>query len=358
MTSPPRHYLRPVDKKNGRIDMSHGAGGRATHQLVEEVFKPAFSRTWPTGWQDAGDDGAVLPAAPLAAAGWRLVMSTDAHVVAPLFFPGSDIGKLAIHGTVNDLAMMGATPTCLTVTFILEEGLPLADLTRVAQSMAEAACSAGVAIVAGDTKVVERGKGDGMYLSTSGIGWQRPGLVLSGKQARPGDVILLSGPIGEHGLAVLSQRQGLQFESPIVSDCAPLHELTQTLLNTNAAIRVLRDPTRGGLATSLNEIAAASGVGMKLEEARIPVSPAVQGACELMGLDPLYIANEGKLLLICAPEDADMLLATLRQHPLAAQAERIGEVTEDPHHFVQMRTRFGGWRMLDWLTGEPLPRIC
>ncbi|MDE2076736.1 MAG: hydrogenase expression/formation protein HypE [Burkholderiales bacterium] len=358
MSTSPRHYLRPLDKKQGRIDMSHGAGGRATHQLVAEVFKPAFSRTWPAGWQDAGDDGAVLPPLPEAANGGRLVMSTDAHVVAPLFFPGGDIGQLAIHGTVNDLAMMGAKPLYLTITCILEEGLPLSELIQVVHSMAEAACRAGVAVVAGDTKVVERGKGDGMYVSTSGVGWQRQGVSLSGGQARPGDAILLSGPIGEHGLAVLSQRQGLQFDSPIVSDCAPLHDLVERLLDTQAVVRVLRDPTRGGLATSLNEIAAASQVGMKLEESRIPVSPAVQGACELLGLDPLYIANEGKLLLICDPDDADKLLTVMRGHPLAAHAERIGEVTEDPHHFVQMRTRFGGWRMLDWLTGEPLPRIC
>ncbi|HEX5310725.1 hydrogenase expression/formation protein HypE [Aquabacterium sp.] len=353
-----RHHLRPLDKKQGRIDMSHGAGGRATYQLLQEIFRPAFERTWPEGWHDAGDDGVVLSGALQVPAGHDLVMSADAHVVAPLFFPGGDIGSLAVNGTTNDLAMMGARPACLTVTFVLEEGLPLADLQRVAQSMAEAACQASVAIVAGDTKVVERGKGDGLYISTSGLGWRPQGLRLSGSQARPGDAILLSGPVGDHGLAVLSQRQGLQFDSPIVSDCAPLNSLTQAMLATGAQLRVLRDPTRGGVATSLNEIAAASGVGMALNEADVPVSPAVQGACELLGLDPLYMANEGKLLAICANDDAERLLATMRAHPLAQQSCRIGTVTQDPHCFVQMRTRFGGWRMLDWLTGEPLPRIC
>ncbi|MGE5452340.1 MAG: hydrogenase expression/formation protein HypE [Acidobacteriota bacterium] len=362
MTSPQSPYIRPLDKKQGRIDLTHGAGGRASHQLVQEIFHPAFAATWPASWQVPGegpaDDGAVVPDTASLPAGHRLVMATDAHVVSPLFFPGGNIGELAVHGTVNDLAMMGATPLYLTVTFILEEGLALADLNRVALAMAAAARQAQVAIVAGDTKVVERGKGDGLYISTSGLGWAPAGLTLSGRQARAGDAVLLSGSIGEHGLAVLSQRQGLQFDSPIVSDCAPLHDLVATMLATGAAIRVLRDPTRGGVATTLNEIAHASGVGMRLDESRIPLQPAVQGACEFLGLDPLYIANEGKLLAICADEDADRLLAAMRAHPLGQQACRIGEVTQDPHHFVQMRTRFGGWRMLDWLMGEPLPRIC
>ncbi len=380
MNAPAKHYIRPLDKKHGRIDLTHGAGGRASHQLVQEIFHPAFASTWPQQWQEPGqgpsDDGVVLPAthdrpnaSPTALPnalpavstlpiGHRLVMATDAHVVSPLFFPGGNIGELAVYGTVNDLAMMGATPLYLTVTFILEEGLPLADLQRVAQAMADAALRAQVAIVAGDTKVVERGKGDGVYISTSGLGWVPASVSLSGRQARPGDAILLSGSIGEHGLAVLSQRQGLQFDSPIVSDCAPLNDLVATMLATGAAIRVLRDPTRGGVATTLNEIAHASGVGMRLDESSIPLQPAVHGACEFLGLDPLYIANEGKLLAICDPEDADRLQAAMQAHPLGQHACRIGEVTQDPHHFVQMRTRFGGWRMLDWLMGEPLPRIC
>lgn len=358
MSTQASHYIRPLDKKHGRIDMTHGAGGRASHQLVHEIFHPAFAATWPSHWQDPGDDGALLPSMDGLPTGHRLVMATDAHVVSPLFFPGGDIGQLAVHGTVNDLAMMGATPLHLTVTFILEEGLPLAELQRVAQSMARAAQQAQVAIVAGDTKVVERGKGDGLYISTAGLGWVPTGLNLSGRHARPGDAILLSGSIAEHGLAVLSQRQGLQFESPIVSDSAALNGLVADMLASGACIRVLRDPTRGGVATSLNEIAAASGVGMRLDEAALAIQPAVQGACEFLGLDPLYIANEGKLLAICAPEDANRLLAAMQAHPLGQHASRIGEVTQDPHHFVQIRTRFGGWRMLDWLMGEPLPRIC
>ncbi|MDX9842974.1 MAG: hydrogenase expression/formation protein HypE, partial [Aquabacterium sp.] len=243
-------------------------------------------------------------------------------------------------------------------SFILEEGLPLTALVRIARSMADAACEAGVAIVTGDTKVVERGKGDGAYLSTTGLGWIAPGVRLSGASAHVGDAIVLSGSIGEHGLAVLSQREGLQFDSPIVSDTAPLNSLVHAMLGCGARLRVLRDPTRGGVATTLNEIAAASGVGMMLDEAAIPLQPAVQGACELMGLDPLYLANEGKLLALCHPDDVDTLLATLHTHPLGTQARCIGTVTEDPHHFVQMRTAFGGCRMLDWLMGDPLPRIC
>ncbi|MGE0110212.1 hydrogenase expression/formation protein HypE [Aquabacterium sp.] len=355
-------YVRPLDLKHGRIDLTHGAGGRASHQLVQEVFHPAFARTWPhvngLPWQPGSDDGTVLPMPDHLPAGHRLVLSTDAHVVSPLFFPGGDIGQLAVHGTVNDLAMMGATPLHLTVSVILEEGLPLADLVRITRSMADAACEAGVAIVTGDTKVVERGKGDGAYISTAGLGWVAPGVRLSGTNAQVGDAIVLSGAIGEHGLAVLSQREGLQFDSPIVSDTAPLNGLVKAMLGSGARLRVLRDPTRGGVATSLNEIASASGVGMMLDEAAIPLPPAVQGACELMGLDPLYLANEGKLLALCHPDDVNTLLTTMRAHPLGGQACCIGTVTEDPHHFVQMRTAFGGCRMLDWLMGDPLPRIC
>jgi hydrogenase expression/formation protein HypE len=355
-------YVRPLDLKQGRVDLTHGAGGRASYQLIQEVFQPAFARTWPQvngqPWQPGSDDGTVLPPPEGLPAGHRLVLATDAHVVSPLFFPGGNIGHLAVHGTVNDLAMMGATPLHLTVSFVLEEGLPLADLVRIAHSMGEAACEAGVAIVTGDTKVVERGKGDGAYISTAGLGWVAPDVRWSGANAQVGDAIVLSGSIGEHGMAVLSQREGLQFESPITSDTAPLNGLVQAMLRSGARLHVLRDPTRGGVATSLNEIAAASGVGMTLDETAIPLQPAVQGACELMGLDPLYLANEGKLLALCHPDDVDTLLAAMRAHPLGTQACRIGTVTEDPHHFVQMRTAFGGCRMLDWLMGDPLPRIC
>lgn len=357
-------YMRPLDKQQGRVDLTHGAGGRATYQLIQEVFQPAFAPTWGAlgeAGMTSGDDGVILPplsTLPGVPADHRLVLSTDGHVVAPLFFPGGDIGRLAVHGTVNDLAMMGATPLYLTLSFILEEGLHLSDLVRVAESIGRAACEADVAIVAGDTKVVERGKGDHLYLSTAGVGWVASGLTLSGRLAQPGDVIVLSGSIGEHGLAVLSQRQGLHFEAPILSDTAPLHGLTQAMLASGARLRTLRDPTRGGVATSLNEIALASGVGMLLDEAAIPVQPAVHAACEFLGLDPLYLTNEGKLLAICHPDDAEALLAAMRAHPQGAQACRIGTVTEDPGRHVQMRTAFGGCRMLDWLMGDPLPRIC
>ncbi|HEX5356885.1 MAG TPA: hydrogenase expression/formation protein HypE [Aquabacterium sp.] len=351
-------YIRPLDLRHGRVDLTHGAGGRASHQLIEAVFKSAFARTLPAGLPAASDDGTVLPNPLAAMPEGRLVMSTDAHVVSPLFFPGGDIGSLAVHGTVNDLAMMGATPLHLSVSFILEEGLPLADLVQLVQSMTQAAMAARVAIVTGDTKVVERGKADGLYISTAGLGVAPPGLHLSGQLARPGDAILLSGSIGEHGMAVLSQREGLRFEASIVSDCAALNGLVADMLATGARLRVLRDPTRGGLATTLNEIASASQVGMQIDEDAIAVQPAVAAACEFMGLDPLYLANEGKLMAICDAADAPALLQAMQAHPLGRQASRIGTVTDDGHGFVQMRTRFGGQRMLDWLMGDPLPRIC
>ena len=299
----------------------------------------------------------MLPAPP---AGHRLVLATDAHVISPLFFPGGDIGALSVHGTVNDVAMMGAQPLYLSASFILEEGLPLADLKRIVDSMAAAAREAGVAIVTGDTKVVEQGHGDGVFISTTGAGWLPPGRRLSGDLARPGDVVLVSGPIGDHGVAVLSQRESLEFETAIVSDSAALNGLTAAMLAAvpEGSVRVLRDPTRGGLATTLNEIARQSGTGITLDEAKIPVRAQVEAACELLGLDPLYVACEGRLVAICAPDVADKLLAAMQAHPLGQQAARIGLVTDDPHRFVQMATRFGGRRVVDWLSGEQLPRIC
>ncbi|MBL0088673.1 MAG: hydrogenase expression/formation protein HypE [Ideonella sp.] len=348
-------YIRPLDLKHGRIDMNHGAGGRAGMQLIDEVFARAFDNEW----LRQGNDGALLelPAAP---AGQRLVMATDGHVISPIFFPGGDIGCLAVHGTVNDVAMLGATPLYLAASFILEEGFALADLKRVVDSMAAASRAAGVPIVTGDTKVVERGKGDSVFIATTGIGCVPEGRRIGGAQCRPGDVVLLSGSIGDHGVAVLSQRESLEFETAIVSDTAALHGLVAALLAAvpEGAVRCLRDPTRGGLATTLNEIARQSRAGMLLQEARIPMQPQVEAACELLGLDPLYIANEGKLVAIVTPEHADAALAALRAHPLGALAARIGEVTHDPHRFVQMATRFGGRRVVDWLSGEPLPRIC
>jgi len=263
-----------------------------------------------------------------------------------------------VHGTVNDVAMMGAKPLYLAASFILEEGFPLAKLKRIVESMATAATAAGVLIVTGDTKVVEKGKGDGVFITTTGVGVARDGVLLSGNRARPGDRILLSGSIGDHGMAILSQRAGLAFESTIVSDSAALNGLVELMLDSGADLRALRDPTRGGLASTLNELARQSGVGMHVLESAIPVRPAVAAACEFLGLDPCYVANEGKLVAICAPHDADRLLAVMRTHPLGENAAIIGEVIADTHALVQMTSRIGGRRILDWLSGEQLPRIC
>jgi hydrogenase expression/formation protein HypE len=348
-------YTRPLDIQHGRIDMGHGAGGKAAAQLIEELFLPALDNPF----LRQGDDGAALPLPVFPEGPGQLVMATDGHVVSPLFFPGGDLGCLAVHGTVNDVAMMGAMPLYLSASFIIEEGYPLADLQRLVQSMGVAARKAGVPVVTGDTKVVEQGKGDGVFISTTGVGVLPPGVSVSGRNARVGDVILLSGTLGDHGVAVLSRRESLAFETTIESDTAALHTLVADLMAAApGAVRVLRDPTRGGLATSLNEIARQSGVGMRLQEAAIPVKTQADAACELLGLDPLYVANEGKLVAIVAPEAAETALAALRAHPLGADAARIGEVTTDPHHFVQMETRFGGRRVVDWLSGEQLPRIC
>ncbi|ENO75942.1 hydrogenase expression/formation protein HypE [Thauera sp. 63] len=346
-------YARPLDLRTGRVDLAFGAGGRAMAHLIAELFARAFANDY----LGRGDDGAVLPA---PGPGERLVMSTDAHVVSPLFFPGGDIGSLSVHGTVNDLAVMGARPLYLAASFILEEGFPLADLARIVESMAAAARTAGVLVVTGDTKVVEQGKGDGVFITTTGVGALPAGRDPGGARARPGDVVLVSGRLGEHGMAIMAQRESLAFESEIVSDSAALNGLVEALYAAVPAdaIRVLRDPTRGGLASTLNEIAAQSGVGMELDEEAIPVSPPVRAACELLGLDPLCVANEGKLVALCAPEHADALLAAMRAHPLGAEAARIGTATSDPQHFVQIRTSVGGWRMVDWLSGEQLPRIC
>ena len=356
MTAVKKPYIRALDIRRGRIDMSHGAGGKASAQLIEELFAAELDNEF----LRQGDDGAALPLpAGFDAAQGRLVMATDAHVVSPLFFPGGDLGCLAVHGTINDVAMLGARPLYLSASFIIEEGFALADLQRIVRSMAAAAREAGVPVVTGDTKVVERGKGDGVFISATGVGVAPAGVHISGRNARPGDVVLLSGSVGEHGVAVLSQRESLAFETAIVSDTAALHTLVAALLAAApGAVRALRDPTRGGLATTLNEVARQSGVGMLLDEASIPVKPEVDAACELLGLDPLYVANEGKLIAVVAPEAAAAALAALRAHPLGAGAARIGEVTDDLHGFVQMTTRLGGRRVVDWLSGEQLPRIC
>jgi len=354
MSEVKRGYARPLDLKHGRVDMTHGAGGRAMAQLISELFARHLGNTY----LGQGNDGAVLPAPVLDGRPARLVMSTDGHVVSPLFFPGGDIGCLSVHGTLNDVAMMGATPLYLAAGFILEEGFALADLARIVESMANAAHTAGVPVVTGDTKVVERGKGDGVFITTTGVGVLPDGLDLGGARARPGDVVLLSGTLGDHGVAIMSQRENLSFEAAIQSDTASLQGLIAELLATGADIRCLRDPTRGGLASTLNEIAMQSGVGMMLHEKAIPIKPVVAAACEFLGLDPLYVANEGKLIVICAASDAPRLLATLQAHPLGADAALIGEVIADDHHFVQLTTSFGGRRIVDWLSGDQLPRIC
>lgn len=338
-----------LDFVNGRVDLAFGSGGRASALLLEQLFYPAFDN--PILRQ--GNDQAVV-----MMAGGRVALSTDCHVVSPLFFPGGDIGSLAVHGTVNDLAMGGAQPLFLTLGFVIEEGLPLADLRRVVLSVASACSRAGVLVVTGDTKVVERGHADGLFITTTGLGFVPEGVDLSGNAARVGDVVLVSGSMGDHGMAVLSQRHGLAFSSPIVSDSAPLHTLASALVSACPSLRLMRDPTRGGLATTLNELAQQSGVGMVLDETAIPVSPAVRAACECLGVDPLYVANEGKLVAICAPEDAGRALDVLRADPLGRQAAQIGEVVADPHRFVRLRSSFGGIRLLDWLFSDELPRIC
>ncbi len=341
---------RKLDLVHGRVDLSHGAGGRAMAQLIEEVFARALDN--PLLRQ--GNDQAAFE----VDAG-TMVMSTDGYVVSPLFFPGGDIGSLAVHGTINDLAMAGARPLHLSASFIIEEGFALADLARIARSMGDAARGAGVAVVTGDTKVVERGKADGVFICTSGIGVVPAGLRLSGERARAGDVVLLSGTIGDHGVAVMSLRDNLEFDTEIVSDSAALHELVAAMVNAAPqALRLMRDPTRGGVAATLNEIAHQSQVGVVLREDAIPVLPQVAAACELFGLDPLNVANEGKLLAVVAPGEADAVLAAMRAHPLGARAACIGEIVDDARCFVQMITSFGGRRMVDWLAAEQLPRIC
>jgi len=353
--TPKKKYIRPLDLKHGCIDMNHGAGGRASKQLIDEVFMSLLDNAY----LQRGDDGAVLEFPPEVMKGGRLVMSTDMHVVSPLFFKGGDIGSLAVHGTINDVAMMGARPLYLSASFILEEGFLLSDLRRIVESMAKASNRAGVPIVAGDTKVVEKGKGDGVFISTTGVGIVL-GEEIGGAHARVGDAVLISGSIADHGVAVLAQRASLEFDTSIVSDSACIHGLVAEMLSAvpPGAVHVLRDPTRGGLATTLNEIAGQSNVGMLLYEDQIPIAAQTEAACELLGLDPLYIANEGKLVAIVDTVYAEPLLAAMRQHELGLDAARIGSVVADDQNFVTMKTSLGGMRVVDWLSGEPLPRIC
>lgn len=343
--------------RDERITLSHGSGGKATHNLIEGVFAPAFSNPLLDKMDDAanftvggGDSGLTAQ---------RLAFTTDSYVVSPLFFPGGDIGRLAVHGTVNDLAMAGALPLYLSVGFILEEGFSVADLRRIVQSMAEAAKEAGVAIVTGDTKVVPVGKADGVFINTAGVGLVQADWPMGQAHAQPGDKVLLNGTVGDHGIAVMLARESLDIESDVQSDTAPLNGLVAALMEAaGASVHCLKDPTRGGVATSLNEIAMASEVSVALDEQAIPVRIGVRGACEILGLDPLTIANEGKLLAIVAADGADAALQAMRNHPLGREAAIIGEVRVDPAGMVFLRTDIGGTRVLDMLVGDPLPRIC
>jgi len=343
-----RDHTRKLDFRHGRVEMNHGSGGKAMAQLIEELFLPAFDNPWLRPLEDQ---------ARFEVAGGRMVMACDSHVVSPLFFPGGDIGSLSVHGTINDVAMSGARPLYLAAGFILEEGFPLADLRRIVESMARAAHDVGVAVVTGDTKVVEAGKGDGVFITTTGVGVIPEGVHVGGA-LHPGDKVLVSGPLGDHGVAILSLREGLSFDTTIESDSAPLHELVAAMVAAVPAIRCLHDPTRGGIAATLNEVTRRHGIGIRLDEAAIPIREPVRAACEFLGLDPLYSANEGKLVAICEPASAGRLLAAMREHPLGREAAMVGEVVADDHGFVEMRTVFGGSRVVDWLSGEQLPRIC
>jgi hydrogenase expression/formation protein HypE len=337
---------RPVGE---RILLGHGSGGKLSADLLRDVFLPALGNPI----LNRLDDQAIV-----ALNGTRLAITTDSFVVKPLFFRGGDIGSLAVHGTINDLAMGGAEPLWLSAAFILEEGLPIETLQRIVTSMHKAAADAGVQIVTGDTKVVEKGSADGLFVNTTGIGRVRDHVSLSASLAEPGDIILVSGYLGDHGVAILAEREGLQFETQVNSDSAPLHTLVARLLDVTKEVRCLRDPTRGGLSSTLNEIAASSQVGMELEETAIPIREEVRGACEMLGLDPLYVANEGKLVAVVAPSAAPAALRALQSHPLGKDAAIIGRVTREHPRMVVVRTSFGTTRIVDMLAGDQLPRIC
>ncbi len=332
-----------------RITMSHGSGGKATRTLVEAVFLDAFSNPLLEPMEDA---------ALLHLNGSRVALTTDSYVVSPLFFPGGNIGDLAVNGTVNDLAVSGATPLYLSAGFILEEGFPVADLTRIVASMEAAARVAGVQVVTGDTKVVQKGKADGCYINTAGIGVVEHEVSLGVVNAQPGDVVMVSGPIGDHGVTIMLARGELDIEADITSDTAALNGLIADLLSATTGVRALRDATRGGVATILNEVAAAAGVGVLVNEDAIPVTPVVRGASELLGIDPMYVACEGRMVVVIDGGEADTALAALRAHPLGAEAAIIGEITADPPGIVLLKTAFGGTRIVDLLVGDPLPRIC
>jgi hydrogenase expression/formation protein HypE len=331
------------------ILLGHGSGGKLSAELIRDVFLPALKNPVLARL----DDQAIVNVN-----GQRLAITTDSFVVKPLFFPGGDIGSLAVHGTVNDLAMGGASPLFLSTAFIIEEGFSMDELRRVVNSMQQAATAAGVQVVTGDTKVVEKGRGDGLFINTTGIGLVPDGIDLSADRGKPGDRVLLSGSIGDHGIAILAHREGLEFETQVQSDSAALHTLVADMLGVTRDIRCMRDPTRGGVSSTLNEIAEQSQVGIELEERTIPVCEEVRGACELLGLDPLYVANEGKLIAIVAPEAAQAVLQAMRHHPLGAEAQIIGTVKKENPGMVTMRTPLGTTRIVGMLSGDQLPRIC
>ena len=332
-----------------KILLAHGSGGRLTHNLIQQVFLPQLTNSILESLDDS---------AKIANRRGSIGFTTDSYVVKPIFFPGGDIGKLAVCGTVNDLSMIGTTPFYLSLSLIIEEGFSVELLRQIASSIHETARSAGVEIVTGDTKVVEHGAADQLFINTAGIGWIRRGINLSGINANPGDQILLSGHLGDHEIAILSQREGFHFQGELRSDCAPLNDLVEKMLDACPSIRCMRDPTRGGLATTLNEIASMSNVGMVIEEEKIPVRESIRGICELLGLDPLYLANEGKLVAICPPDEVERLLEVMKDHPLGKDAEIIGRVTDKNQKKVILRTLIGGHRILDLLTGGQYPRIC
>ena len=336
-------------KKNDKILLDHGSGGKISHTMIAEMMMPAFDNPILARLNDGAE---------VKIGDERLAFSTDSYVVDPIFFPGGNIGDLAVNGTVNDLAMCGAVPLFLSVGLIIEEGFPAADLDMILRRMGIAAQNAGVLVVTGDTKVVPKGAADKIFINTSGIGRIPEGVEISGHRARPGDKILLSGTLADHGIAILTSREGMRFDSPVVSDTAPLNHLVQRMLAVDRGIHVLRDPTRGGLGTTLNEIAGQSRVGIQIAEERIPIKPDVAALCELLGFDPLYIANEGKLVAFVSPDHADAVLAALREDPLGKDACIIGEVVQEPAGRVILQTRIGGTRIVDMLTGEQLPRIC
>ena len=335
--------------KSKTVLLAHGSGGKLSQELVRNMFvgelaNEALCRM---------DDSACLDVG-----GGKLAFTTDSYVVSPIFFPGGDIGKMAVCGTVNDLSTSGATPKYLSLAMIIEEGLPFEDLSMVVQSIKATAAEAGVCIVTGDTKVVNRGKADKLFINTAGIGVVPAGVKISGSNAHPGDIVMLSGSIGDHGMAIMAQREGFNFKVPVESDCAPLNGLVGTMLEASNNIHVLRDPTRGGLATTLNEIASQSGVGIEIDESKVPVKDAVRTACELLGFDPLYVANEGKMIVIVAREDTDKVLTAMRSNRYGADAAIIGEVTAEHKNRVVLRTALGARRIVDMLSGELLPRIC